>query len=58
MDINAGSYLDGVSMDDLGKEALDYLVDVASENCRLASGRDMLRFQLWRNWSQTGEVRA
>ena len=31
MDINAG-YLDGASMDELGKASLDYLVDVASGN--------------------------
>ncbi len=57
MDINAGSYLDGVSMDDLGKEALDYLVDVASGKLSVGERAGHAQVQLWRNWSQTGEVK-
>lgn len=57
MDINAGSYLDGVSMDDLGKEALDYLVDVASGKLSVGERAGHRQVQLWRNWNQTGEVK-
>ncbi len=55
MDIDAGVYLSDVAMDDLGTQALDYLVDVVSGKRSVGEKAGHAQVQLWRNWSQTGE---
>jgi altronate dehydratase len=56
MDVNAGAYLDGVSMDDLGEETLQYALDVASGALSVGERAGHAQVQLWRNWQQTGTV--
>ena len=53
MDVNAGAYLDGTSMDDLG-------ADMFGLTCRVASGERSkgekaghAQVSIWRNWRQT-----
>jgi altronate dehydratase len=56
MDINAGAYLDGVSMDDLGEATLQYALNVASGALSVGERAGHAQVQLWRNWQQTGTV--
>lgn len=53
MDINAGEYLDGVSMDKLGNEALDLLIQTASGQLSIGEKAGHSQVQIWRNWPQT-----
>ena len=53
MDVNAGRYLDGVSMDDLGAETLDLTVRVASGERTVGEKAGHSQVQLWRDWRQT-----
>lgn len=52
MDVNAGAYLDGVPMDELGGRTLDFTVEAASG--RRTSGEKAAHSQvsIWRNWMQ------
>ena len=52
MDINAGKYLDGMSMDELGIETLQYTLDVASGVKSVGEKAGHSQVQLWRNWRQ------
>lgn len=54
MDINAGRYQDGESMDVLGAESLDLLLDTASGRRSLGERAGHWQVQLWRDWRQTG----
>ncbi|MEZ4633692.1 MAG: UxaA family hydrolase [Caldilineaceae bacterium] len=53
MDVNAGKYLDGVDMDDLGAEMLDLTVNVASGQRSVGEVAGHAQVQLWRDWRQT-----
>ncbi len=53
MDINAGAYLDGVSMDELGADAFQLTLDVASGVRSVGERAGHSQVQLWRNWRQT-----
>ena len=53
MDINAGSYLDGMSMEDLGKNALRFSVEVASGKQTAGELAGHAQVQIWRNWRQS-----
>ena len=51
MDVNAGAYLDGTPMDDLGQQTLDLTIDVASGTQSVGEKAGHTQVQLWRNWS-------
>jgi len=53
MDINAGAYQDGLSMDDLGAQTLDLTVNVASGARTVGEKAGHAQVQIWRNWQQT-----
>ena len=53
MDVNAGAYLDGTSMDDLGRQTLDLTIAVASGQQSVGEAAGHTQVQLWRNWQQT-----
>jgi altronate dehydratase len=53
MDVNAGAYLDGRPMDELGKETLDLTVRVASGEPCAGERAGHAQTQIWRDWRQT-----
>jgi altronate dehydratase len=56
MDINAGAYLDGVPMETLGAEMLDYTVAVASGQLSVGEVGGHAQVQIWRDWPQSQPV--
>ncbi len=53
MDINAGQYLDGKPMDELGKEAFELMIQVASGRQSVGEKAGHAQVQIWRDWQQT-----
>ncbi|HEY0967968.1 MAG TPA: UxaA family hydrolase [Opitutaceae bacterium] len=53
MDINAGRYLDGESMEALTAESFDLLIDTASGKKTKGEHAGHSQVSLWRNWRQT-----
>ena len=53
MDVNAGAYLDGTSMDVLGEETLDLMINVASGERSVGERAGHSQVSLWRDWKQT-----
>ena len=53
MDVNAGAYLDGTSMDDLGKDMFELTCQVASGKCSKGEEAGHAQVSIWRNWQQT-----
>ncbi|MFO1466015.1 MAG: UxaA family hydrolase [Steroidobacteraceae bacterium] len=53
MDFNAGRYLDGESMEQLGGEAFEYLVSIASGRRSAGERAGHSQVSLWRNWQQS-----
>ncbi|NOU94870.1 altronate hydrolase [Paenibacillus sp. LMG 31456] len=53
MDINAGQYLEGVSMDELGKQAFEHSIQIASGQRSVGEKAGHSQVQIWRNWQQT-----
>lgn len=53
MDVNAGRYNDGMSMDALGAETFELAVDVISGQPSKGEIAGHSQVSLWRNWSQT-----
>ena len=58
MDLNAGRYLEGESMEKLGEEAFDYAIDVASGRRSVGERAGHSQAQLWREWRQTANTAA
>ena len=56
MDVNAGAYLDGTPMAELGESMLDLTVDVASGERSVGEKAGHSQVSLWRDWKQTGPV--
>jgi altronate dehydratase len=54
MDVNAGAYLEGVPMDDLGRETFDLAVRVASGERTAGEKAGHSQVHIWRDWKQTG----
>lgn len=54
MDVNAGAYLDGTPMEQLGEDMLDLTVDVASGELSVGEKAGHSQVSLWRDWKQTG----
>ncbi len=53
MDVNAGAYLDGAPMDELGESAFALTLDIASGKRSVGELAGHSQVQLWRNWRQT-----
>ena len=53
MDVNAGAYLDGVPMEDLGGEMFDLTVRAASGERTVGEKAGHSQAQIWRDWKQT-----
>jgi altronate dehydratase len=56
MDVNAGAFLDGVSMEQLGKETLEQSIAVASGQRAVGERAGHAQVQIWRNWQQKESV--
>ena len=54
MDVNAGAYLDGTPMEELGENTLDLMIDVASGERSVGERAGHSQVSLWRDWKQTG----
>ena len=54
MDVNAGAYLDGASMEDLGEDTLNLMIDVACGKRSVGERAGHSQVSLWRDWKQTG----
>jgi altronate dehydratase len=53
MDVNAGAYLDGMAMDELGAKTLELTVAVASGERCAGEKAGHAQTQIWRDWRQT-----
>jgi altronate dehydratase len=53
MDINAGQYQEGMSMDELGKQSFELLIQSASGLLSVGEKAGHSQVQIWRNWRQT-----
>jgi len=53
MDVNAGAYLDGQLMDDLGAEFFEQTLRVAEGERSKGEKAEHAQVSLWRNWRQT-----
>ena len=53
MDINAGEYLDGVPMDDLGARAFDLTARIAAGERSVGERAGHAQVSIWRDWRQT-----
>nr|MBA2345892.1 UxaA family hydrolase [Rubrobacter sp.] len=53
MDVNAGAYLDGVSMDDLGRETFERTLRAASGERTAGERAGHAQVSIWRDWKQT-----
>lgn len=54
MDFNAGRYQDGVPMEDLGREAFEQMLAVASGTKSVGEKAGHAQVQLWREWRLAG----
>lgn len=57
MDVNAGAYLDGTPMDELGRQMLELTVDAASGTRTVGEKAGHAQVQIWRDWRQTDASR-
>lgn len=53
MDVNAGAYLDGMDMEQLGAQTYDLTRAVASGQLSVGEQAGHAQVQVWRNWPQT-----
>ena len=53
MDVNAGAYLDGTPMEQLGEQMLNQTVSVASGELSVGEKAGHSQVSLWRDWKQT-----
>ena len=53
MDVNAGAYLDGTSMSELGQNVLDLTIRVASGERTKGEKAGHYQVSIWRDWQQT-----
>jgi altronate dehydratase len=58
MDFNGGRYQDGESMEDLGREAFDYMLKIASGQPSAGEKAGHSQVQLWREWRANPEISA
>lgn len=53
MDVNAGAYLDGIPMDELGQALFELTLQVASAQRSVGEKAGHAQTQIWRDWRQT-----
>jgi altronate dehydratase len=53
LDINAGRYQDGESLEDLGRESFEYALRIASGTPSVGERAGHSQVSIWRNWQQT-----
>jgi altronate dehydratase len=53
MDVNAGAYLDGKPMDDLGREMFERTITAASGEKTVGERAGHAQVSIWRDWKQT-----
>ncbi|MCY3779025.1 MAG: UxaA family hydrolase [Chloroflexi bacterium] len=53
MDVNAGEYLDGAPLDELGARTLDLTVDVAGGRLSVGERAGHHQVQIWRDWQHS-----
>ncbi len=53
MDVNAGEYLDGAELAELGARTLDLTVEVADGRRSVGEAAGHYQAQIWRDWQQT-----
>jgi altronate dehydratase len=53
MDVNAGAYLDGVPMEDLGREVFERTLRAASGEKTVGERAGHAQVSIWRDWKQT-----
>jgi altronate dehydratase len=56
MDVNAGAYIDGSSLEELGQGMLDLTIDVISGAQTAGERAKHAQVQIWRDWRQTAAV--
>ncbi len=56
MDVNAGAYLDGTPLDEVGAETLELTINVANGQQSVGEAAGHYQVQLWRDWEQTRPV--
>lgn len=56
MDFNAGRYLDGEPLEELGREAFQQMLRIASGARSAGERAGHFQVQLWREWRQTGKA--
>ncbi len=56
MDVNAGEYLDGAPLDQLGARTLDLTVAIAGGQRSVGEKAGHYQVQIWRDWQQTRPV--
>lgn len=56
MDVNAGAYLDGTPMEQLGEAMLDQTISVASGELSVGEKAGHSQVSLWRDWKQTASI--
>ena len=57
LDVNAGAYLDGTPMDELGRDLFERTLRVASGERSLGEQAGHAQVSIWRNWQQTDTSR-
>ena len=53
MDVNAGAYLDGTPMDELGREMFERTITAASGDRTVGERAGHAQVSIWRDWKQT-----
>jgi altronate dehydratase len=53
MDVNAGAYLDGVAMEDIGAHTFEHTLKIASGERSVGERAGHSQVQIWRDWQQT-----
>src|SRR5215216_6303646 len=56
MDVNAGAYLDGTPMDDLGRETFERTLRAASGERTVGERAGHAQVSIWRDWKQTSSA--
>ncbi|QHW29663.1 altronate hydrolase [Paenibacillus rhizovicinus] len=57
MDVNAGQYLEGKAMDELGQEVFELAIQIASGQRSVGEKAGHAQVQIWRNWQQNDTSR-
>jgi len=57
MDVNAGRYLNGTPMEELGREMLSLTVDIASGQLTAGEKAGHAQVQIWRDWAQSNDTK-